>query len=313
MKISNESKVGIFTAITITILILGYNFLKGRDLFTKTNMYYAEFAKVDGLVPSNPVLISGYRIGQVAEVKPFFVNDSIRFRVEIEVQRSIGVPVNSTIKIFSSDFFGAKAIELVRGNSAEIAENKSELNAYMEPGFVDNLNQITLPLREKVSSILEGMDSTFNGPEGEALKKAMRELPATMVSLKNTLNSVEQTVSGRINQLLADATSISSNLKNNNEKINSIISNMETFTDTLVALQLKQTLVKAESALDELYTALDNINNGNGSLGKLAQDEQLYNNLRDASADLDILLKDLKENPKRYVNFSVFGRKEKKK
>lgn len=112
MKISNESKVGIFAAISITILILGYNYLKGRDLFTRTKTYYAVFNTVDGLIASNPVLINGYRIGQVSNVQ-LLTNDSLKLLVEIEVQSTINVPLNSTIKVFSSDFFGSKSVELV--------------------------------------------------------------------------------------------------------------------------------------------------------------------------------------------------------
>ncbi len=312
MKISNESKVGIFTAIALTILILGYNFLKGRDLFTRTNTYYAEFSKVDGLVPSNPVLISGYRIGQVTSVNPIMDGDSIRFRVAIEVQRSMEIPVNSVIKIYSADLFGSKAIEMLRGNSTEMAENHAQLEGYMEPGLVENLSKITLPLREKVEHILSGLDSTMNGPEGEALKSSMRQLPVTMARLNGTLASLESTMNGRVQDIINNANKIVQNLADNSGNIDAAIANFKAFSDTLSAVQLQAVVNNATSALAQLNETLTNINDGKGSLGKLAQDEALYNKLRDASASLDALLKDLKEHPKRYVNFSIFGKKDKK-
>ncbi|TNE81157.1 MAG: MCE family protein [Bacteroidetes bacterium] len=312
MKISNESKVGIFTAIALTILILGYNFLKGRDLFTRTNTYYAEFSKVDGLVPSNPVLISGYRIGQVTSVDPVVYGDSIRFRVSIEVQKSMEIPVNSTIKIYSADLFGSKAIEMLRGNSTEVAVNHAQLEGFMEPGLVENLSKITLPLREKVESILSGLDSTMNGPEGEALKESMRQLPITMARMNGTLASLESTMNGRVQEIMTNANKIVKNLADNGENIDMAIANFRSFSDTLSALELQAVVTNATSALAQLNTTLTNINDGNGSLGKLATDEALYTNLKDASASLDALLKDMKEHPKRYVSFSVFGKKDKK-
>src|SRR5690606_15667037 len=139
----------------------------------RTRTYYAVFNSIDGLVPSNPVMINGYRIGQVSNVE-LLPKDSLKLLVEIEVKSKIDVPVNSTIKVFS-DLLGSKSVELVLGDDPRLAENRDTLRAFMEPGFADNLNQITAPLREKVKSILEGLDSTFNGPSGVALREAMEK------------------------------------------------------------------------------------------------------------------------------------------
>ncbi|HCS18972.1 MAG TPA: hypothetical protein DIW47_00160 [Bacteroidetes bacterium] len=310
MKISNESKVGIFTALSITILILGYNYLKGRDLFTKTNTYYAVFKTVDGLIASNPVLINGYRIGQVKRVE-LLTDDSLKLMVEIEVQSSIEVPINSTIKVYSSDLFGSKAVELVLGNDPKIAQNRDTLIPYMEPGFVDNLNQITEPLRDKVKSILEGLDSTFNGESGAALREAMEKLPTTMNSLNGTLNSVQHTMDTKVATLLDHAISIERMILDNEATIKRTFTKIETFTDTLNALHLQETMTRANAVLASLDTTLTNINNGKGTLGQLATNKSLYDEMEKVSKDLDALLKDLKEHPGRYVRISVFGKKDK--
>lgn len=308
MKISNESKVGIFAAISITILILGYNFLKGRDLFTSTNTYYAVFSQVDGLMVSSPVVVNGYRIGQVRSVDPM-PHDSMKLLVAIEVRRKIPVPVNSTIKLASAGFMGEKKIELVLGNDTRLAENRDTLSAYLEPGLAENLNKITEPLREKVSSILAGLDSTFNGESGAALREAMEKLPATMTSINSTLVSVNQTVDKRLAELLDNAIAIEKMILANEADIRSAVTNLKTFSDTLAALDMKATMERANKALTELDIMLTNINEGKGTLGQLAQNDALYNELKNVSTDLDALLKDLKENPGRYVRVSVFGGK----
>lgn len=310
MKISNESKVGIFTAVSITILILGYNYLRGRDLFTSTTTYYAVFNTVDGLIASNPVLINGYRIGQVKHVE-LLTDDSLKLLVEIEVISSINVPVNSTIKVFSSDLFGSKSVELVLGNDPKIAQNRDTLIPYMEPGFVDNLNKITEPLRDKVKSILEGLDSTFNGESGAALREAMEKLPTTMNSLNGTLASVQTTMDTKVATLLDHAISIERMILDNEATIKRTFTKIETFTDTLNALHLQQTMSRANDVLASLDTTLTNINNGKGTLGQLATNKSLYDEMEKVSKDLDALLKDLKEHPGRYVRISVFGKKDK--
>lgn len=309
MKISNESKVGIFAAVSITILILGYNYLRGRDVFTSTRTYYAVFSSVDGLMTSNPVQISGYRIGQVSNIT-LVPEDSFKVIVEIEIQSDVSVPVNSTLKV-KSDVLGVKTVELVLGNSSQLAENRDTIFAYMEPGLADNLNKIMAPLRDKVESILEGLDSTFNGKSGAALREAMEKLPATMTSLHGTLASVQNTMDTKVAALLDHAISIERMILDNETTIKRTFTKIETFADTLNALHLQETMLRANNVLTSLDTTLTNINNGQGTLGQLATNRGLYDEMEKVSKDLDALLKDLKEHPGRYVRISVFGKKDK--
>jgi phospholipid/cholesterol/gamma-HCH transport system substrate-binding protein len=310
MKISNESKVGIFTALSITVLILGYNYLKGRDLFTRTKTFHAVFSNVDGLVTSNPVMINGYRIGQVTDIE-MMNQDSLRFLVSIEVQNKIPVPDNSVIKIYSADFFGGKAIELVIGDSRKMAENRSYLQHHIEPGFTDNLNQITLPLREKVKSILENLDSMLGGESGAAFRETVQKLPAAVDNLNSTLSQVDHLVATRLASIFEHTDKITSNLASNSSQINRIIDNISLVSDSLAAMNLKETVNSANKVIGDLGKVVQDIHDGKGTLGQLAQNEQLYTELRNASTSLDELLKDLKANPKRYVRISVFGGKNK--
>lgn len=182
----------------------------------------------------------------------------------------------------------------------------------MEPGFVDNLNQITAPLREKVKSILEGLDSTFNGESGAALRAAMERLPKTIDHLNGTMVSIQNTVDTKVVDLLDHAVKIEKMVLDNEAVIKNTLSNLKTFTDTLNALELQNTMQRANAVLASLDTTLNNINQGKGTLGQLAQNRELYDQMENVSKDLDALLKDLKEHPGRYVRFSVFGKKEKK-
>lgn len=311
MKISNESKVGIFAAISITILILGYNYLKGRDLFTRTRTYYAVFSTVDGLIPSNPVMINGYRIGQVSDVTLLTGSDSLKLLVEIEVKSEINVPINSIIKVVTPNPLEGKRIELVLGDDKRLSANRDTLLGMMEPSLVENLNQITAPLREQVKSILMGLDSSFNGESGAALREALQQFPITINRINSTLAAVESTVDTRVAELLDNAVRIEHMILDNEATLKGTMTNLKSFSDTLNAIQLQNTMKRANDVLASLDTTLNNINQGKGTLGQLAQNRELYDQMENVSRDLDALLKDLKEHPGRYVRISVFGKKEK--
>ncbi|MBI1221640.1 MAG: MCE family protein [Bacteroidetes bacterium] len=310
MKISNESKVGIFAAIAITIMILGYNYMKGRDLFTRTRTFYAVFETVDGLVASNPVMINGYRIGQVSEVK-LLTKENLRLLVEIEINSTIDVPENSKIKVYSSDVFGSKAVELVLGDAPKLANNRDTLVSWMEPDLAENLKMITAPLREKVSSILEGLDSTFNGESGRALRLTMEKLPKTINNINTSLSTVNETIETRVAAILDKAIGIEEMILENKEVIHTTLSGLRSFSDSLNALDLQNTMIRANQVLSSLDTVLTNINQGKGTLGQLAQNESLYTEMDKVSKDLDALLVELKAHPKRFVHFSIFGKKDK--
>lgn len=310
MKISNESKVGVFAAIAITILILGYNFLKGQDLFTSNNTYYVVFEKVDGLTSSNPVYINGYKIGQVKSVE-MMVEDNLKLLVTLEIVSSIDIPVNSVLKVYSADLFNNKAVELILGDEKKYAENKSYLNGRLEPGLVDNLNQITAPLREQMKHIMSGIDSTFNGPSGDSLKMALTKLLGTITKMDQTFQGIDQQLKPRIEEFFLHTNSIVSNIRKNNDQITSIMQNLHLISDSLKAVQWQTTISRVNSVMITVDEILAKTNRGEGTLGQLVNNDQLYNELKTVSKDLDALLVDMKKNPKRYVHFSVFGRKEK--
>jgi phospholipid/cholesterol/gamma-HCH transport system substrate-binding protein len=313
-KVSNETKVGALTAVAITVLVLGYNFLKGKDLFTRTKTYYAIYESVDGLTKSNAVTINGYRIGQVSSVE-LLPQDSMKIKVTIEVVGNFEVREGSVAKIYNADFFGTKSIELLVSNTGTELESGSQLVSNKEASLVSSISEIAAPLKEKVEKLVVSLDSVFGGRSGQHLKSTITNIDNITKNFKNTSENLDAMIaqqSAKLDVIFNNVVSISNNLKQNNAAITATISNLKQVSDTIAALHIQQIVAKAESALQDVATITEKINKGEGSLGLLVNDKALYDNLQKSSASLDELLKDLKAHPKRYVHFSIFGKKDKK-
>ena len=241
-KVSNETKVGALTAIAITVLILGYNFLKGKNLFTRTNTYYAVYDRVDGLVNSNPVTVKGYRVGQIASIS-LMPNDSMKVKVTIEVDSDVAVGDSSIAKIVSLDLLGSKAIELIPSGKPKLLETGSMLIGQTEPSLMSSVAQVAEPLKVKIENILVSLDSVFGGESGQHLQSTISNIDHITQNFKSTSATLDQLVaeqSKRLDEIFNNVLSISSNLKNNNENINAAITNLRRLSDTLAAANIQQ-------------------------------------------------------------------------
>ncbi|MBK0381745.1 MCE family protein [Pedobacter sp. SD-b] len=312
MKISNETKVGILAAITIAILIIGYNFLKGNDVFVSENEFYAKYDKVDGLAVSKPVLVNGYQVGRVSALT-LLENGQILAQFKIKPQYEI--PKNTIARLESTDLLGSKAVVFDLGNSLQYASDGDTLNANVQANLLEQVE----PVQKKAQQIVSKMDSVLTSVNMILNPDFQRNVNRSFASIANTLQTLEstsKTVDGavgiqakRIDVILANAESISNNLKNNNDKINAMVSNFDSFSNQLAATNIKQTIDNANKAVSELQLAISKVNSGTGSIALLLNDDKLYNNLNKSASDLDKLMVDVKANPKRYVSFSVFGGK----
>lgn len=314
-KVSNETKVGALTAIAITILVLGYNFLKGKDLFTSTTTYHAIYTRVDGLAASNPVTVNGYRVGQVTAVN-LIKQDSLRVKVTFEVNSDIVVRDSTIAKIVNSDFFGSKSIELALSDKKLILNEGDTLISEMEPALISSVTSIVTPIKDKAENLIVSLDSVFGGESGKKLQGTIANLNAITANFKVTsvkLDVIVEEQKSKLSVIADNVKSITTNLKNNNEAITATINNLKSISDTLAAVEIQSLVEKAKTTLAQVNTITEKINNGEGSLGLLVNDKQLYTDLDETAKSLDALLKDMKENPKRYVHFSIFGRKDKKK
>ena len=312
MKISNETKVGILAAIAIAIFIVGYNFLKGNDIFTSENEFYAKYDKVDGLAISKPVLVNGFQIGRVSALT---LQPNGQILAQFKINPKYVVPDNTIARLESTDLLGSKAVIFDLGNSLKYAIDGDTLNANVQQNIMEQVEPVQKKAQvivAKLDSLLSSVNTILNPDFQKNVNRSFASIAKTLETLELTSKTVDGAVSiqaKRIDNILANAESISSNLKNNNEKITAIMNNMNNVTDQLAKANFKETLDNANKAVADLQATVAKINNGAGSLGMLLNDEKLYNNLNNAAANLDKLMIDLQANPKRYVSFSVFGGK----
>lgn len=312
MKISNETKVGVLASIAIATLILGYSFLKGNDLFSDENEFYAKYDRVDGLATSKPVLINGYQIGRVSSLK---LLPSGKILVQFKINPNYSIPKNTIARIESTDLLGSKAVVFELGDGNNFAESGDTLNSHVQTDLMDQVE----PVQKKAEQIIARMDSVLTSVNNTLNPEFQRNFDRSFVSIARTLETLEKTTktvdglvndqSSKISSIMTNFESISTNFKNNNVKINTIMNNLDKVSDDLAKSNFTQTIAEANQAVLDLQVILNKVNSGNGTLSQLINDEKMYINLNNAAENLDKLMIDLKANPKRYVSFSVFGGK----
>ncbi|SHM06273.1 MlaD family protein [Mucilaginibacter sp. OK098] len=312
MKISNETKIGALTAITITVLILGYSFLKGNDVFSGSNKFYAVYRSVDGLSVSKPVLVNGFQIGNVSKMKLLGNGHTI---VEFKVNKQYNVPSNSLAKLVSTDLLGGKAIVFEYGNSNTYADDNDTLRADIQGSLAESLQPIQTKaenLITKLDSSLAAINKILNPNFQKNVDRSFTSIANSLQTLEGTTKKIDALVGGQtehINGIMENAETVSFNLKNSTANLTGITTNFQKVSNDIAAANIKQTLDNANKAMADLQATIAAINTSQGSLGLLLHDDKMYNNLKDASANLNSLFIDLKAHPKRYVSFSVFGGK----
>jgi phospholipid/cholesterol/gamma-HCH transport system substrate-binding protein len=310
MKIKNETKVGILAAFAIALLIIGYNFLKGNSIFSNETTLFAKYTRVDGLTVSKPILINGYQIGRVAKLE---LQTDGTIIATLSINSKYEIPENSIARLEGTDLLGSKAIVMSLGNSKKMAEDGYTLNANVEKGLMEQVQPVQKKAEliiGKMDSILSSVNSILNPNFQKNVDKSFNSIAGTLASLETTSKKVDGLVgseSARIEAIYKNLEGITDNLNNNNKKISDILTNINTVTDKFAAANFKQTLDNANNAIADLQSVISGIKDGKGSLGLLLNDNKMYENLNNASKNLDALMIDLKANPKRYVHFSVFG------
>ena len=312
MKITNETKVGVLAAVAITVLIVGYSFLKGNDVFSRENEFYAIYTRVDGLTVSKPVLVNGYQIGRVSSLT---LQPDGKILVQFKVDPEYAIPKNTIAKLESTDLLGGKAIVFELGSGSDFAADGDTLNANVKKDLMDQVE----PVQKKAEQIIARMDSVLTSVNNTLNPEFQRNFDRSFASIARTLETLEKTTrtvdglvtnqSSKISGIMTNLESISANFKNNNATITKIVDNFEKISDDVAKANFAQTITEANKAVADLQTVINKVNSGNGTLGQLINDERMYNNLNNAAANLDKLMIDLKANPKRYVSFSVFGGK----
>lgn len=311
MKISNETKVGILTIFAVTILILGYNFLKGKEVFTKTKRIYAVFSDLGSLEKSNQVKINGLPVGLVYDLNALDKEVS-GIVVTINLTRDVNIPVNSQAYV-STPLVGGSVIIIERGNSEVYLESGDTLRTRTDAGILDDVraqfNPTLIKVRDALDSLkflLGNINRLFNQEANNNLQQTFANLNTATDHLKYLLN----TESGPFARSIQNVDAITDNLKKNNDSITAVISNTKRLTDKWSKLDLQSTLDSLDATIAFLKSSVGRITNNEGTLGKLINEKELYERLNKAILSFEILADDIRTHPKRYVNISVFGRKD---
>jgi phospholipid/cholesterol/gamma-HCH transport system substrate-binding protein len=299
--------VGALAAVAITILLLGFNFLKGEEVFSTTTDYNVSYKDAMGLQNSSAVLYKGIKVGTVRKVQ--LREDKAGVIVQFYVNDKVKLTKGSSAKLVTTDLFNTRAIEISLAEGTEYLAKNDKLYGEIDPGLIDKLSVELSPLLNDIKLILINVDSITAAIDHNSLRNTLHNIEGTTASLDAMLNNKNSD----FNRILNNVASISKNLKDNNELLTAAMANVHAITDSLAKADLTNTIAQARNALAETAILLQKINDSEGSMGLLVNDKVLYNNLAQTSENLDKLLVDMKANPKRYVHFSVFGKKEKHK
>jgi ABC-type transport system involved in resistance to organic solvents, periplasmic component len=312
MKISNEVKVGILAVVAIVALIVGFRFLKAKDIFNRTPKLHAIFKSVGGLEKANFVKINGLTVGSVYAMEPADENVTA-VKVTLSITEKVNIPSNSVAYIEGS-LLGSSNVIIELGDATTNLKDGDVIQTKEEAGLLGNLTSEAKPLISKVRNaadtatlLLSNFNNILNPATQHELQATIANLSRSTAALNALLNSLNQPLSATMENMNA----ITSNIKNQNKAIEGILNNANTFTNDLKQLQLQRTIDSLNATISDLRTTIAGISDPNGSLGALMHDRKMYNKLNDVLLSLEILLDDIRVHPKRYVNISVFGKKNK--
>jgi len=315
LKYKKEISIGLIFIVALALFIWGFNFLKGFNLFKEQRVIYAVYDQVSGLTKANPVSVNGLKVGQVSDI--YFEPDfSGKIIVEITVETEIPIPANSVALIYSSDLMGSKAINLMLGDDLNYINSGDTLSTRVEASLKEAVNQQIQPLKLKAEELILSIDSVvtviksiFNEKAKENLSNSLASIQQTFANLESASSNLDTLVASqktRLAQIMFNLESITNTIQDNEDNIDNILTNFSTLSDSLAQAHIPETFANINRVADDVAVIVDKINNGEGSIGMLVNDENLYKDLQETAEQLHLLLEDIRVNPKRYVRFSLF-------
>lgn len=303
-----EIKIGIVGFGILLLLFFGIKFLKGIDVFQKETTYYVFYDNVGGMYEGNYIYLNGMKVGYVKDIETIGERAE-KFLVTVAVDSKIKITDDSKMVFFSADLLGSKAMKIELGNSPRILENKDTIMGDVELGMLDKLGSSIAPIAQNLDSILFATKNILNQQTQNNLQHTFANLEATserLSSISGQFDNLMKNEKEKIGKIISNTESITSNLKNNNDELNNIISKIGQITDTVAQAQLGSTILQTTQTLEKLNNVLGVIEKGKGNIGLLINDEGLYKSLDESAKKLDALIEDIKANPKKYINVSVF-------
>lgn len=312
MKFTKEIKAGLIAILAIVGFVMLFQFTKGKSIFSSDNIFYAKYDNVEGLEVSNPVFINGLKVGRVDDIKPITnAEGKISFVVKASVDKGFSFSKKSTLEIYEQGLMSGTAMRINPVYGADLAQSGDTLAANYKLSMMASLGSEVGPMKEQMQSVLKNADSLLTNSNKIMDAQNRAEIRALLISLNKTMASLEA-ASKQANALLSD----------NNPRVQQMLDNASLATtsakdamdkygkvaEQIDINQLNGAISKLSEASTNLNILMSGIQSGEGSLGKLAKDEQLYQNLSNTARSLDSLLVDVKANPKRYINISVFGK-----
>ncbi len=305
---SKEIRTGVVAVITIILFIWGYNFLKGQSFLNTNKRYFrVEYSDVEGLSESSLVTINGLKVGKIDDIQ--FHKEKIGYLIVVfTVEEDIRFSKKSIVKIQPSSPFGSSNLAIIPEYKGELAASGDFLKGEKEVSLLTSIGERLDPIQSKLENAIVSADTLFNNLNNILDLKTQSSLKTSIKTLEYTLNEVNKTIAVINEAVNSTSTDLKESLKNTRH----ITENISKISDTIANSNLGDVIKKAELSLSSIDTLLKNINKGKGSMGKLVNDDALYNNLTSTSKELEELLRDIKLNPKRFVHFSLFGRRQKR-
>ena len=305
MRFTKEIGIGILVILGTLMSVFSYNYLKGINLFEKTRTFKVIYTKVDGLSPSNPVTLNGYKIGKVQKIN-FNSNDTKELIVDIVIENEVKFSKTSKAELYETGLIGGKAIAIIPDyDNNAIAESGDYLIGSVKPGLTDLVNQIMPQIQLQLEAVMKKAGivlSNINTLFDEETKKSLKSSIDQFASLTNSLSDTSE----NINDFIKDN---SPNLTTTIDNLNATSLKMKDMSNSMSEVDLNLILTNLDSTISNLNNITNKLNQGEGTVGKLIYDDGLFKNLDNATKNLEELIEDIKLNPKRYVHFSIFGKK----
>ncbi|MBR4265976.1 MAG: MCE family protein [Bacteroidales bacterium] len=304
-------KIGVLTVMALLILVWGLSFLKGENLFKTENEYVAIYDKLDGLQESNAVMLSGYQIGSVKSIGFEEHDNELKIVVRLKINNDFKIPVGTIVKIVSVDIMGTKGIEVIRPKKVTVYHSNGDtLKSAVDSGIFDQMLELVLPMKDDLVGFLTTSDSVMHALNLILNDQNRHNLTNSLANLEVVSEHLSENVH-LIDSMINNFNKLSRTLGKNSANIDHAINNFASVSDTLAALELQKTMADASEALQGINRLMNTINSNNGTAQKILTNDTLYNNLEQMSTRINNILTEFEKHPKKYINLSIFGGKDK--